>query len=296
VIYNPLTRDHDAYYHGRYIGSNSDSTQAWVELDRLAREPTHDEPAIDPMAPFAIGALPLSSLPITDDELRAAHARFCAVFTSQPRLLERAAKALEIALARDSLISLVSPAEISVRGSGARPYRVRLEAAGQTCSCRDFWISGRQAVHSGSCKHIIAIELLRMAQAAQPEATSVAPLAFVTLPGQLLGLALGIARLTAQAVRFGIKHQQLSIAAGDSVLHCVTLQCPDGAGDAAIRLAPEALRAIWTAFKPVATSLASVDLLLDQESGVVALSAAGFAVQAVGRPCQPAAPLCPAPA
>lgn len=156
--------------------------------------------------------------------------------------------------------------------------------------CPSFRFAQRR--HGGACYHVIAREILRLAQVIEigvpppsvpPVATEAAPyLPFVTLNGRLLGLALGIARLPEQAVTLTIEGASLVIAAGDPPLHCVRLTCAEGQGQLRVQLTAAAFADLWVPFRPVATRLALVTLFVDPSDGLVLLSGDDFAAEVQG--------------
>jgi hypothetical protein len=85
--------------------------------------------------------------------------------------------------------------------------------------CPSFLFSQRR--HGGACYHVIARELLRLAQVIEASEPAVEPavaepyLLFVSLPGRLLGLAFGIARLPEQTVTLDLAAATLTITVGD---------------------------------------------------------------------------------
>lgn len=156
--------------------------------------------------------------------------------------------------------------------------------------CPSFRFAQRR--HGGACYHVIAREILRLAQVIEiggppsstpPVAIEAAPyLPFVTLPGRLLGLALGIARLPEQSVILSIEGASLKIAAGDPLLHCTRLTCAEGQGHASAQLTAAAFANLWLPLRPVATSLPLVTLFIDPADGLVLLSGDDFAAEAQG--------------
>lgn len=156
--------------------------------------------------------------------------------------------------------------------------------------CPSFRFAQRR--HGGACYHVIAREILRLAQVIEiggpPSsvplvAIEAAPyLPFVTLSGRLLGLALGIARLPEQLVTLRIEGLSLIVTAGDPPLHCVRLTCSEGQGQIAAQLSAESFSTLWLPFRPVATHLAQVMLCIDPADGLVLLSGDQFSAEAVG--------------
>jgi hypothetical protein len=149
----------------------------------------------------------------------------------------------------------------------------------------------QQRRHGGACYHLIAREILRLAQifeGGQPPtyssaiATATPYLPFVTLAGRLLGLAFGIARLPEQPVTLHLDQSCLTILAGDPPLHRIELTCSDGAGQVSIRLTALAFGTLWQALRPCATSLPRVTLFVDCTDSLVLLSGDDFAVKAQG--------------
>ncbi len=104
----------------------------------------------------------------------------------------------------------------------------------------------------------------------------------VTLSGRLLGLALGIARMSAQSVTLRIDGSSLAVAAGDPPVYATRLTCTEGCGQIAVRLSADAFACLWLPFRPVATRLAHVLLGIDPADGLVLLCGDQFSTEALG--------------
>jgi hypothetical protein len=154
--------------------------------------------------------------------------------------------------------------------------------------CPSFQFAQRR--HGGACYHIIARELLRLAQVIDnPQAPPAQHTAanpdtpFVTLSGRLLGLACGIARLPEQPVTLIITDTILTLLVGNAApRHTIRLTGDDGHGDARIRLTADAFADLWLPFRPVATSLTLVTLFIDRTTGQVLLAGDQFTARSQG--------------
>jgi hypothetical protein len=144
----------------------------------------------------------------------------------------------------------------------------------------------------GICAHRLARELVRLAQLLEtndpppvfpaPTTTAEAFLPFVTIPGRLLGLALGIARVPRQAVTLTIDDEHLVIGVGTPSRHVTRLTGVEGQGRARVRLDPTTFAQLWQPFRPVASHLPLVTLFVDLSDGLVLLSNGDFAVEVQG--------------
>jgi hypothetical protein len=220
-----------------------------------------------------------------------AFALFLAEYGDRPKVMERAARALDLARDPDAW-SVPEPGVLRVRGSRAnQEYLVRdLPVEGESASMRDCTQrkldpsddkvleeqpcpdhTSRTHVHGGLCKHLICRELVRLAQhlsAAQATTEE----ASVTLTGQAFGLAFGIARLADNAViTIHIYDATLKIAAGDA--HAVQLRCDDGSGHGALALEAEVFQQFWSALRPQLRLLREEPLIcaLDRERATLRL-------------------------
>jgi hypothetical protein len=191
---------------------------------------------------------------------------------------------LEIAGSKDT-IYLVD--DTDCRQKGRTRFDTRSGRHGPAL-CPSFQFYQRQ--HGGMCYHLIARELIRLAQ--QFDATTTVPsvaapdttyLPFVTLAGRLLGLALGIARLPEQPVRLQLDAPRLHVIVGDTEpIHCVTVTGEDGSGQVTVQLDAAAFAALWQPFRPVASQLPLVTLFVDLTDGLVLISGDDVAVEARG--------------
>lgn len=191
---------------------------------------------------------------------------------------------MEIAGSHGDTTYVVSDADCRQKGRTRTDKRTgRTEPA----LCPSFLFSQRR--HGGACYHVIARELLRLAQVIEANEPSAEPavaepyLPFVSLPGRLLGLAFGIARLPEQTVTLDLAAATLTITVGDHApLHTTRLTCSEGQGHAQVQLSADAFAELWLPFRPVATSLDLVTLFVDLTDGLVLLSSDDFAAQAQG--------------
>lgn len=273
VVRDPVLGDYNAYLWGQFVGGFPSQMAAWTELDRLACQLSEDGTEVDPAKPFAIGALP-TSLDVSEEAISTSYTQFCTFFAQSPKIVERAEKALSIAQNRRDMMTIISATEVTVKGSGSKPYRIIMEPFGSTCICKDFRVTSRQLIHSGSCKHIIAVELVRMAQAYEATSadTSASSMVYLVIDAQTLALALGIARVTEQPISVDVTGDRLTITVGEreTPIHTISLQGSDGDGCAAVRVAPDAFATLWHTFHPHAAMLDQVNLFLDESELVVA--------------------------
>lgn len=181
---------------------------------------------------------------------------------------------MEIAGSRGDTTYVVSDADCRQKG---RTRTDRRTSRSEPALCPSFLFSQRR--HGGACYHVIARELLRLAQLIEAsEQPAPAPesaddfIPFVTLPGRLLGLAFGIARLPEEPVTFLLDTLWLTITVGaESPLHTVCLSCADGYGTIGVQLDARAFAALWQPFRPIAASLELVTLFVDPSNGQVRL-------------------------
>jgi hypothetical protein len=84
-------------------------------------------------------------------------------------------------------------------------------------------------------------------------------------------------------VRWHLDNGRLTLSAqADPPTHEVCLACCDGAGTAAITVAPDDVAALWATLKPVAPHLESIQVFVDPVAGQLALCADGLSVIAPG--------------
>lgn len=162
--------DVDAYFNGAFLGSFPTSASAWTELDLVNRY-EHSREGSDPAAPFAVNALPSLTIPVTDDEIEAAYQAFIEFYAHSDQVLKRAERArTQVVLKRDSWTSYPTGG-IEVPGSaprkGADPvnHLITLSEDGLVCRCSDHIFKGH--ANGTMCKHVIGLELVRMAQMRQ---------------------------------------------------------------------------------------------------------------------------------
>jgi hypothetical protein len=192
---------------------------------------------------------------------------------------------LEIAGSQGDVIYQVTDAACRQKDRMRRNRQTgRLEPA----LCPSFLFAQRR--HGGACYHVIARELLRLAQVIETQSRPApAPdpasdlLPFVSLTSRLLGLALGIARLPEQPVTLTIEGAALLIHAGhDPVWHISRLTCDEGRGAVSLRLAAPAFRNLWDGFRPEITRLDLVLLFIDPRTAHVLLYGDQFAARSQG--------------
>lgn len=294
-------RDFDVYVDDQYIGSADQPTAAQQKADAYRFEQLRRSTA--PTSPPALdlyAGVPHAHHTPSVAALARAYAHFRSHFTptdNDHRLILEGAQRAFAAL-QERPYTVLPDGTVEMTGSKGDIYVVRDETCrlqGRTRTnkktghiepvfCPSFQF--HQKRHGGACYHVIARELLRLAQVLDSEhaAQVAAPTTpFVTLSGQLLGLAFSIARLSAQSVTLALEQRQLKICAGDGELvHGATVRCEEGEGQAAIRLSADAFGALWSEFRSVATSLDHVQLFIDSASAALVLGAESFSAQAEG--------------
>jgi hypothetical protein len=144
------------------------------------------------------------------------------------------------------------------------------------------------------CKHIIARELWRLAQATQvvmgqPAYAPPTAWAFCTLSSTALGRALKkVLRHAGEAETITIRVTNRSLALHVDGTRIVQLAGDDGCGARALTISGDtfaALCADYTAFlRPRHREPASVQVLVDHDTGTLALLTDGFAYEAPGSP------------
>src|SRR5207247_218372 len=122
------------------------------------RDPLDADRDADPLAPFGVPGGPHPSILVTDDALDRAFEVLTGFYERSPAITSRAERALEVA--KDHTRFTIR-ADGSVTIQGSRRYHVTDDG----CTCKDFFV--RDGVHAGMCKHVIARELWRLAQATQ---------------------------------------------------------------------------------------------------------------------------------
>ncbi|GAB4200621.1 MAG: hypothetical protein OHK0022_21870 [Roseiflexaceae bacterium] len=330
IGYDKDTRTWTAYYQGEpiqfgcatpseaqaardaYLASHRRHHGALPTGEPLASQ-TEPEPAttpddlpIDPLTLYAPDG-PYPDWEIAPDALERAYALFVGSFGDQPKVMDRAAKAL--ALARDpDAWSIPEPGVLRVRGSRAnQQYLVRdVPLEDQTASVRDCTQQRLDAegtvlheqpcpdqatrtwVHGGQCKHTICRELIRLAQhlSRGAQATPATPEATVTLSGHLLGLALSIAYLApagTAAITIEIHDATLRVSAEGA--HQVQLACEAGEGHGALQLTLDVLQQLWADLRPQLPTLRTEALLchLDRQRGELHLAGPGLDLAVPGR-------------
>lgn len=164
--------DYDAFLDDRYIGSFATPSQAHAELDRVAYEQARHTPGAlpgagelcevdqgaNPCTPFGVAGGPRAEIAMTDAALDRAFELLVRFYEHSPAIVRRAERAL--AIAKDRACCTIR-ADGSVTIQGTRRYQV----TDNGCTCKDFFV--RDGVHAGMCKHVIARELWRLAQANQ---------------------------------------------------------------------------------------------------------------------------------
>jgi hypothetical protein len=297
VVVSCGPHDYDAFLDDNYIGSFRTPFQAQAELDRVAyeaarrtpgallhmSEPPESDHADDPRAPFGAPGGPHPDIAVTDDALDRAFEVLIRFYERSPAIVSRAERALEIAKDR-TRFTIRADGSVTVQGS--RRYQV----TDDRCSCKDFFV--RDGLHAGMCKHVIARELWRLAQAThlasgEPPAESLAPWAFCTLSSVALNRALKqtLKRAAdASAVTFRITNRILNLNVRGAPI--AELAGDDGCGARALTISSDnfaALCADYTvALRPFGRESILTRVLIDHDSATVALLADGFACEATG--------------
>jgi hypothetical protein len=268
--------DYDAFLDDNYIGSFQTPSQAQAELDRVAYEQARH-------TPFGIPGGPEPTLPPTNDALDRAFELLTSFYEGSPAITSRAERALEVAKDR-TRFTVREDGSVTVQGS--RRYQVT--DAG--CTCKDFFV--RDGVHAGMCKHIIARELWRLAQATQvatsePANDPPSAWAFCTVSSTTLGRALKKALRSAgeaETITVRVTNRSLTLYVDGTPI--ARLAGDDGCGARALALSREtfvALCAEYTAFlRPFGRESISMQVLIDHQSATVVLLANGFAYEAAG--------------
>jgi hypothetical protein len=291
--------DYDAFLDDNYIGSFHTPSQAQAELDRVAYEQARHTPGVlpgvgelmeadlaaDPLAPFGVLGGPDPTLPVTDDALDRAFEIVTSFYEQSPAITSRAERALEVAKDR-TRFTVRSDGSVMVQGS--RRYQVTDDG----CTCKDFFV--RDGVHAGMCKHIIARELWRLAQATQvamSEPTHDQPTAwaFCSLPSTTLGRALKkVLRLAVDAQTISVRVTNRTLTLHVDGTRIVQLVGDDGCGARGLVLSGDifaALCANYTAFvRPFGRESIAMQVLIDHDTGTVAFLTDGFASEAPGSP------------
>lgn len=292
--------DYDAFLDDHYIGSFCTSAQAQAELDRVAYEaarrtpgplgnvvdPAQADTAADPLTPFGTVGGPRPDMPLTDTQLDRAFEVLVSFYERSPAIISRAERALEIAKDR-SRFTIRADGSVTVQGS--RRYQVSDEG----CGCKDFFV--RDGVHAGMCKHIIARELWRLAQAMQVASseqpgTTPSPWAFCTLPGAMLGRALKkVLRSadSAEAITFRVTNRAISISVDGTRI--AQLVGDDGWGARALTVSADRFAALCVAYAGFIRQVdreatAPVQVFVDHDTATVALLADRFAHEIPGIP------------
>lgn len=257
-----------------------------------------------PLTLFApIGLIP--GLPIIDGMLERAYAQFLAEHGDKPKVMERAYRALTLALDKDAW-DIPEPGVLRVRGS--RPnqrYLVRnLPMEDQTDTVRDCTQqhldsdsnvikrfpcpdhAGRMELHGGLCKHLICRELIRLAQifSRMAEAAFATRTAMATLRGGLFETALSLACISGETdILVEIHQTALRVESGGK--HATHLTAQAGDGRCTITLTPEVVQTIWSNLRP--RLIQQRDLLLtceiDRAQATLCVAGPGFQLSYPGR-------------
>ncbi|HEU4329458.1 MAG TPA: hypothetical protein VFS21_40345 [Roseiflexaceae bacterium] len=308
IGFEPATGTWTAYYDGVAIQQGSTSPvearaarDAYIVNHRRHHQalPTSElltaqeevEPVGVPVDSLAIHA-PVGPYPdwkIAPDTLNIAYALFLKKYGSQPKIMERAARALGLARSTDHWI-IPEEGVVWVRGSRAQEWYIvgKPSPEDTTCDCTKQRQTAEGEVLSqqpckdqthwhhhnlGLCKHAICRELLRLAQHLSRGAIPT-PDATVTLPARLFGLALSIASLgDGNAITIEIRDSTLQIGGQQS--HQVQLACEAGEGHGAIAVSHAVLCQLWDELRPRAIVLREEPLLCHLDTARSELRVAG---------------------
>jgi len=296
-------RDYDAILNGAYIGSFPSPDVAQAELDRVAFEDARrgallaDQPfdtpaevidlaAANPLVPFGVPGGPSPDLSgVSVAELCRAAERIADYYERFPLVVRRVLSALDIAseglhdhqagrAATDCKWYVADDGTLFARKSeGAGRYLVNDDM----CGCQNYWISVKgskyagQGVDDGKCKHTLAREILRLAQAYRGtwSAEGGNQLATLRVGARPLSRALKAASRAAPSVRVEVMFFRLRITAGDTVK--VIDKETDGWGVRALTIsstdAAQLAADLWQA--STAQPDAAVNLFLDEGAGEI---------------------------
>ena len=303
-------RDYDAILNGAYIGSFPSPRLAQAELDRvaiedarrsglLADQPFDTSPAqeldlvtANPLVPFGVPGGPSPDLSgLTASDLCRAAERIADYYERFPLVVRRVLSALDIAiegledhLARkaqaDCKYSIADDGTLFVRKSnGAGRYLVNDDM----CGCQSYWISIKgtkyadQGVSDGKCKHTIAREIVRLAQAYRGTWSSEGgnQLAHLCIGARTLARALKAAAKEAPHVTLSVMFFRLRITAGS--LTKVLDTDADGWGVRTLIVSAADVAAfaadLWAASRE--HTEAQVTLFLDEGDGTIDVLGAG---------------------
>jgi hypothetical protein len=194
----PAADGFDTMLNGGYVGTFPTPDQAWQEATAaaVADARTLAVPAANPLIPFGVAGGPapdLSSLTLPDlDRAGEALADF---YERTPRVVQRVVDALDIthevlneigAGLPDGERRFVIDAGGDCRVRGSTTYWTNDNG----CTCKDFFV--RAGEHQGLCKHVLAREILRLAQARRVvyDAASGNHLAYITIAARRLARAI----------------------------------------------------------------------------------------------------------
>ncbi len=255
-------------------------------ISALEHAPEHAELAVgDPRTPFGVAGGPCSDFPVTDDALDRAFELLVSFYEHSPAIISRAERALAVAKDRTHC-AIHADGGMTIQGS--RRYQVTDDG----CTCKDFFV--RDGLHAGMCKHSIARELWRLAQATQI-ALGALPAepptlwAFCMVPGVALGRALkNVLRhaVDAQAITVQVTNRVLSISVDGTPI--AQLAGDDGCGVRALTISNDTFAMLCADYASFLRSFGrdspATQVLIDHTTATVALLADGFACEAAGSP------------
>jgi hypothetical protein len=302
--------DYDAVLNGAYIGSFPTPELAWAELDKVAFEDARrtgalaaqpftepialetDLVAANPLVPFGVAGGPHPKLnDITTHDLCRAAERIADYYERFPLVVRRVLSALDIAIqglqdhqsgkeSTDCKWYIADDGTMFIHKSeGAGRYLVNDDM----CGCQSYWLSVNgtkyigQGVEDGKCKHTLAREIVRLAQAYQGtwSAGGGNQMANFSIGARTLARALKVAAKAGEQIIVTVAFFRLRIASG-SVVKVLDTDT-DGWGVRSLAIpaedAAQLATDLWDATR--ARPDAKVNLFLDEGTGELDVLGAG---------------------
>ena len=273
-------------------------------------------PPPDPLTPFAVLGGPTLDIPVADTHMTEAYSRFCRFYGNPDHeAIRRGAQKALAAIKQHDRWTVLPTGTLELKGGGSDTYLVSDEDCrkkglvtrkGGPVYCPSFRFG--QGKHGGQCYHIIARELLRIAQelaCQEAEATERAErdrlaltslrlptddldtdLAFVTVAGDELAAVCLLVCRAGKAVRFSATNGDLHIRAGK---RSVTLDGQDGMGVCALTVTAADFAALWETLCPVARDIPTIQVFVDLDTTTIHFCAVGdsmFSASAPGMPME----------
>jgi hypothetical protein len=241
--------DYDGAINGTYIGSFPTADKAREELDAVAYKDARrggllasmpfdaqvEDTALEaanPLLPFGVPGGPSPDLTgLTPADLHRAAERLADYYERYPVAVERVLSALDIAC--EGLADHLAGNErtnckwyidedgtlFSRKSAGAGRYLVNDDM----CGCQNFWLTVKGTKYAGQgvdgiCKHILAREMIRLAQAYHGtwDAEGGNQMAHVRLKARKLARALKAVAKAGSRLMIAIRFSRIRIAAGDA--------------------------------------------------------------------------------